>query len=250
VPTRRASLVALLLLAPAAPARAGEILTPFALPNLPDFVLYNDDVRQGFPVPPEKIVTDQYAAHGVVFDRVAIGPIGETIGGWMPTGSRMFPPDYSPNPSTDKLNFSPGFSGVVSGRFVVPGTNTPARVTWLNAEFVNVEAANAAMWLTDAKGNGIANPYGADPGFAPNPTVVLRSGPLGGITGFDLYVLLWSPPDWDNAPPWAIASLEFDTPTAIPTTAATPEPTALALAGAGLAVVAFRSRRRGTAAAT
>ena len=59
----------------------------------------------------------------------------------------------------------------------------------------------------------------------------------------DLYLTLAPTTDWEHSPAWGISGLEFDTPVAI-STATTPEPGTLALAGLGLLGVAAVRRRR------
>ena len=71
----------------------------------------------------------------------------------------------------------------------------------------------------------------------------MTSGRFPDIAGFAFYTTFTPTTDWENPQPWGIASLESETPTAIPQPTATPEPATLLLAGLGLAVVGVRRRR-------
>jgi hypothetical protein len=67
-------------------------------------------------LPEETIVTDQYSDEGVVFDT----PVFITSDG--------------SNPTSPVLSGEPRFEGPISGHFVIPGTNTPTTVNFLELD--------------------------------------------------------------------------------------------------------------------
>jgi hypothetical protein len=207
-----------------------DLITPGSISPTPPVT----PAVQGTLVVSGGMAADQYAGLGVVFQNTALSQIGSALT-WVPVDAPFPWVSHS-----HQLNFASGYSGVVQGHFVLPGTTIPAVTTSLRIAFQGIAGSRAALVAYDQNGTMLGNPTGGT--LAPDGSVVLTFN-APNIASFDLYKLL---PYEQSA--WGVKQIEFG-PLISPVQA--PEPTAMvlvALGGLGLLVArAVRSEdaRRG-----